>query len=122
MGIDLIEHAFNEVSAAIALVVEALSILTVFIGSILAVYRLFALFVHRDLTIRGVKEVWTRYAMWLLLGLEFLLAADIIRTAIAPSWTEIGQLAAIATIRTFLNFFLTRDIEKTASGLPTLQG
>ena len=49
--------------------------------------------------------------MWLLLGLEFLLASDIIRTAIAPTWTDIGQLAAVAVIRTFLNYFLTKDIE-----------
>jgi len=50
--------------------------------------------------------------MWLLLALEFTLAADIVRSAIAPSWEEIGQLAAIAVIRTFLSFFLERDIEK----------
>jgi uncharacterized membrane protein len=50
--------------------------------------------------------------VWLLLGLEFELAADIVRTAIAPSWTDIGQLGAIAAIRTFLNFFLEEDIER----------
>ena len=53
-----------------------------------------------------------RFGGWLLLGLEFELAADIIRTAISPSWTDIGQLAAIAGIRTFLNFFLESDLEK----------
>jgi uncharacterized membrane protein len=45
------------------------------------------------------------------LGLEFELAADIIRTAIAPTWTDIGQLAAIGLIRTFLNYFLEKDLE-----------
>ncbi len=58
------------------------------------------------------RDVWRRLGVWLLLGLEFELAADIIRTAIAPSWTDIGQLAAIAAIRTFLNYFLELDIEK----------
>ena len=33
------------------------------------------------------------------------------RTAIAPNWTDIGQLGAIAVIRTFLNYFLERDVE-----------
>lgn len=47
----------------------------------------------------------------LALSLEFLLAADVVRTAVAPSWEEIGKLAAIATIRTALNFFLQREIE-----------
>ncbi|MCM3870404.1 MAG: DUF1622 domain-containing protein [Pyrinomonadaceae bacterium] len=55
--------------------------------------------------------VWLGCGAWLLLGLEFELAADIIRTAIAPSWTDIGQLGAIAVIRTFLNYFLERDVE-----------
>jgi uncharacterized membrane protein len=45
------------------------------------------------------------------LGLEFELGADIIRSAISPDWNDIGQLAAIAVIRTFLNYFLERDIE-----------
>ncbi|MEO8289030.1 MAG: DUF1622 domain-containing protein [Chloroflexota bacterium] len=46
----------------------------------------------------------------LALSLEFLLAADIVRTAIAPSWDDISKLAAIAAIRTALNFFLEREI------------
>ncbi|MBO4260528.1 DUF1622 domain-containing protein [Streptomyces griseorubiginosus] len=49
---------------------------------------------------------------FLTLGLEFQLAGDILRTAIAPTFTEIGQLAAIATIRTVLNYFLGKEIEK----------
>ncbi|NNN30602.1 DUF1622 domain-containing protein [Streptomyces sp. S3(2020)] len=49
---------------------------------------------------------------FLALGLEFQLAGDILRTAIAPSYTEIGQLAAIAAIRTGLNYFLGREIEQ----------
>jgi len=43
-----------------------------------------------------------------------MLAADVVRTVIAPTWVEIGQLAAIAVIRTFLNFFLERDLEAAA--------
>jgi uncharacterized membrane protein len=58
------------------------------------------------------KDTWMRFAIWLLLGLEFELSADIIRTAIAPTWTDISQLAAIALIRTFLNYFLEKDLEK----------
>jgi uncharacterized membrane protein len=58
------------------------------------------------------KDTWMRFGVWLLLGLEFELAADIVRTAIAPTWTDIGQLAAIGVIRTFLNYFLEKDLEK----------
>jgi uncharacterized membrane protein len=60
-----------------------------------------------------IKGVWMRFASRILLALELTLAADIVDTAIAPTWNEIGQLAAIATIRTVLNLFLERDIEKS---------
>ncbi|NEP05822.1 MAG: DUF1622 domain-containing protein [Okeania sp. SIO2G4] len=47
----------------------------------------------------------------LVLALEFLLAADIVATAISPNWNDIGRLAAIAGIRTFLNFFLEKELQ-----------
>lgn len=48
----------------------------------------------------------------LVLGLEFLLAADILNTAVAPTWEQVALLAAIAAIRTALNYFLERDLER----------
>jgi uncharacterized membrane protein len=59
---------------------------------------------------RRLRHVWLRYGRWLVAGLTFQLAADIIGTAIAPTWQEVGQLGAIAVIRTFLNYFLERDL------------
>ena len=61
------------------------------------------------------EDVRLRLGRWLALALEFLLAADILRTAVAPTWSEIGQLAAIAAIRTALNFFLQQEIDKAAT-------
>jgi uncharacterized membrane protein len=58
------------------------------------------------------EDVRLRLGRWLAVALEFLLAADILKTAVAPSWDEIGKLAAIATLRTLLNFFLEREIDK----------
>ena len=48
----------------------------------------------------------------LALGLEFLLGADILNTAIAPSWEQVGLLAAIAAIRTGLNYFLQKELDR----------
>ena len=59
---------------------------------------------------RDLRDGYLRYARWLMAGLTFQLANDIIISARAPSWDDIGRLAAIAFIRTFLNFFLERDI------------
>ena len=57
------------------------------------------------------RGIWMGFARWLMLALEFALAADLVDAAIAPSWDQIGQLAAIAAIRTGLGFFLERDID-----------
>lgn len=55
-----------------------------------------------------------RLGRWLAVSLEFLLAADILQTAVAPTWQDIGQLGAIALIRTALNYFLQQEIEAHA--------
>ncbi|WP_446717667.1 DUF1622 domain-containing protein [Deinococcus sp. UR1] len=58
-------------------------------------------------------RAWLMFALKenLQLKLARWLAADILRTAIAPSWDDIGKLAAIATLRTLLNYFLQREID-----------
>ena len=60
------------------------------------------------------KFITTRltFARYLGLALEFQLAADILTTAIAPSWPQIGKLAAIAVIRTALNYFLSHEMKE----------
>jgi uncharacterized membrane protein len=59
---------------------------------------------------RQTRIVWLRYSRWLVAALTFQLAADIIESSIAPSWDDVGRLASIAVVRTFLNYFLERDI------------
>ena len=54
------------------------------------------------------REIWLKFATWILLGLEFALAADLLRTAVAPTWEDIAKLAVIAAIRTMLNYFWRR--------------
>lgn len=62
---------------------------------------------HQHVSFTNARLSLSRY---LLLALEFQLAADVLETAVAPEWAKIGQLAAIATIRTALNYFLSREI------------
>ena len=82
------------------------------------VIRALVLFVPRrgvgragDASQDAKEVVRLKLGRWLALALEFELAADILRTAVAPTWSEIGQLAAIAALRTALNFFLQREID-----------
>ncbi len=59
-----------------------------------------------------MEVVRLRLGRWLAVALEIELGADTLRTAVAPTWTEIGQLGAIVVLRTVLNFFLQQEIDK----------
>ncbi|MBT0669341.1 DUF1622 domain-containing protein [Novosphingobium profundi] len=106
------EESFKTLAEGAALVVETLAVLTVFIGAFMAALNIAKGLFARTLPMPAfVRSVWQRFAAWILISLEFALGADIIRTAIAPTWDDIGKLAAIAAIRTFLGFFLDRDMK-----------
>ena len=99
-------------AANTALVLEFITVVTVAIGAVIAVIGLGRHFlVAREPMGPAIRMIWLQFAAWILIALEFALGADIVRTAIAPSWDDIGQLAVIAAIRTGLGFFLDRDIE-----------
>jgi uncharacterized membrane protein len=93
-------------------VVEAIGALVISVGVVVA----FMVWLMSELRVRPVAYEHVRLLLgrYLALGIEFQLAADILKTAVSPSWTDIEQLAAIAGIRTVLNYFLAREIEKAA--------
>ena len=95
------------------LVLETFGAITIALGAIAAV----ALLVRSALAREHVSFTAARFvlARYLALALEFQLAADVLETAIAPEWAKIGQLAAIATIRTALNYFLSRELREERS-------
>jgi len=105
------EESFRLVASYVALMLEALVVLTVAVGAIEALYRIAREAIVRRSTNWDRRAVWLRFAVWILLSLEFALGADIVRSAIAPTWEDIGKLGVIAAIRTFLGFFLGKDLE-----------
>jgi uncharacterized membrane protein len=108
-----VEEILREMALDTALVVEAIAVVFVAYGAIEAVFYAVGPLVGAMPREAGWrKDTFVRFGMWLLLGLQFALAADIVRTIIAPTWNDLGQLAAIAAIRTFLNYFLERDMEE----------
>lgn len=88
--------------------IESLGALVIALGIVVAG----VLIVRTLLQRRGFEFLNVRltFARHLALALEFQLAADILSTAIAPSWDRIGKLAAIAVIRTALNYFLMLEM------------
>ena len=104
------EAILKELAADVALACELIAVIIVGLAAAVALVRWVTNWRLYD-NLAFKKKVWVRFAANIALALEFALAADIARTAIAPTWQEIGQLAAIAAIRTGLNLFLERDIE-----------
>jgi len=102
--------------------IETISAALIAIGVVVAVVQLLRQFgTHKAADFTSTRLTLARY---LALALEFQLGADILSTAIAPSWEQIGKLGAIAVIRTGLNYFLflemkserkTRDVERAAA-------
>ena len=118
-----LEAQFGEIASYIALVIEAGAVLVVSYGAVQAFASVVAGAVVGGADEMQGREIWLQFATWILLGLEFALAADLVRTAVAPTWEDISKLAVIATIRTMLNYFLAKDIAefdsvRNASGNP----
>jgi uncharacterized membrane protein len=110
------EEALRGAVEVLVRLVEGAGALVIFVGAVLA----FAGFVAGAVRRRGHGEfVRVRLGLgrYLALGLEFQLAADLLKTAVAPTFEQIGQLAAIAAIRTALNYFLRKEIEEEARQL-----
>jgi uncharacterized membrane protein len=105
-----VEEILRQIAATVASACEFMAVLFVAAGAAEAVWRTLAGWrAYSDLDLK--KTIWRRFAASLVLALEFALAGDIVRTASAPTWQDIGELGAIAAIRTFLSIFLERDIE-----------
>jgi uncharacterized membrane protein len=106
----------KNISAVVATCSEFTAVVVIVIGALHAILSAVRGLI-RQRTVVAPLVVFRGFAAWLVLALEFLLAADVLRTAITPTWNEIGQLAAIAAIRTFLNYSLSHDLRhaETAS-------
>jgi len=91
------------------IMIDALALVVIVIGTIEAfVSAMRALFFSPTGPQR--RDIWLRFGRWLIAGLTFQLAADIIETSITTNWQAVVRLGAIALIRTFLNYFLERDV------------
>jgi uncharacterized membrane protein len=106
------ENVFVNFARVAGLLIEAAAVLIVTLGAAEAFVKVLWILFTPGATHGERKAIWRRLGMWLLLGLEFELAADIIGSVISPTWQDIGELGAIAAIRTLLNYFLEKDLER----------
>lgn len=113
MNLNNIELVLREIVDWIKLFIEVIGIFIVLIGVVIAVFTFIS---HKSkldpVNFHRIRLILGHY---LVLALEFQLGADILSTAINPTWEQIGQLGAIAVIRTGLNYFLTKELSEETS-------
>lgn len=105
-----IEESVVHLVLWLKLAIEATGAMIIGIGVVVAATRFTKTFfspLRHDFTV-----IRLTLARFLALALEFQLGADILSTAVAPTWEQIGKLGAIAIIRTALNYFLTREMQE----------
>ncbi|MEJ8847261.1 DUF1622 domain-containing protein [Variovorax rhizosphaerae] len=114
MELEHLEITLREIAHLVSLVIETCAVLFIAIGAIAALLKIVRVGMGKrtDDADYQRRAVWLSFARWLVAGLTFQLAADIVNTSFSPTWEELGHLAAIAVIRTFLNFFLEREVEE----------
>lgn len=100
------------VSKPLIVALDLFALAIVAIGAVEAFVRAMKSLLLRE-SVHARREIWLRFARWLVAALTFQLGADIIETSITEDWTSIGRIAAVAVIRTALNYFLERDLAET---------
>ncbi len=109
--IELTEYFLDEFVLILKIFIEAIAVFIIAFAVLKALAKMLRMRKSRKL-FASEGTIRLELGISLVLALEFLLAADIVGTAISPSWSDIGKLTAIAGIRTFLNFFLEKEIKE----------
>jgi uncharacterized membrane protein len=112
---EYLEKGLSALAGLLKLILEGTSILCILMGLLLTLQQMLMSIQrsHRLASSITFTDFRIRFGAWLLLALEFQLAGDIVNTTVAPSFEALGKLGAIAVIRTFLNYFLNRELTET---------
>ena len=103
---DQVENVLREFFLWLRLLIECAAGVTIAVGLVASVVTA----VRRLRTPMADTAMRLTLARHLAIALELQLAADVVSTAMAPTWSDIGRMAAIAVVRTLLNYFLGREL------------
>ncbi len=102
------EEIAKQVTINVSHAVEVLAALITGIAVVQTMYNYIVLFKSSKIS---KEDIRIQFGNSVAVSLELLLGADVLATAVAPSWSDIGKLAAIAAIRTALNYFLGKELK-----------
>lgn len=108
--LERLETALANIIVILEWLLEAIAVLCVLLGLVATIRLVFTITRTQQMPFPFLL-LRLRFGIWLALALEFQLGADILATTITPNLEALGKLAAIAVIRTFLNYFLNKELE-----------
>lgn len=106
------EHIVQQITINISLAAEITAAIIIGIAIIKILFRYVVMLIAPGNNF-SKEKLRLEFGSSVAVALELLLGADVLGTAIAPSWSDIGQLGAIAIIRTALNYFLGKELKET---------
>lgn len=115
LNIQIMEEFAVRITITISHAVEILAALIIGVAVMQVVLQYFRIFFQPVYKV-ATQEIRIKFGSSVAVSLELLLGADVLATAVAPSWDDIGKLAAIAVLRTALNYFLERELKHSKPG------
>ncbi len=112
-----IETFLGNLGNYVSLLLDFISVLCIIAGLVSALYLSVKKTVKHHTPLH--RRVKLQFGGWLALALEFQLASDIVKTTVAPTYSNLIQLAALAIIRTFLNYYLNKELMEEVDMLKT---
>lgn len=109
--VEQVEAGIEIIAPLLTAILELTSILCITIGLLTTASLAVVQLRHRRRSL-AFSSLRLKFGQWLALALEFQLGADIMATTSDPSFDQLGKLAIIAVIRTFLNYFLARELKE----------
>ena len=106
------EEWLVRITEPVVVAIDFIALLIILAGTLQAIAGVVRLLTSHRQDNHERRRIWMDYSRWLVAALTFQLAADILESSTTPDRDGIGRLAAVAVIRTFLNYFLEREVEE----------
>ena len=103
----------DDILLSIQALIRAIGVVVICLGALRSLYQLFMLLAYRTFDSNYIR---LQFGDSVILGLEFMVGADIIGSLVAPDYYNLGMLGIIVVIRTILSFFLSRELDALTPG------
>jgi uncharacterized membrane protein len=107
---EIFVNAFFHFGEGVSLILELISVLCIVFGMIASLSIFIKLRNESKTPLHN--RVRVKFGGWLALALEFQLASDIVKTTVNPTYENLIIVGAVALIRTFLNYFLSKELKE----------